>query len=190
MLTTRRNGGKQKGQKVILRDKQLADAASDYLWETDSELMGLDASEAIGIPFAEFLVQYAELMNHRSKRSRRFAIETLDGKYIGNCGYYNVDNLRKEAEIGIIIGDREYWGKGYGSDALATLVRHIFEDVGLERIRLLTLNSNIRAQRSFEKCGFVSCGRVLKDDYEFLVMELYRATPRTASLEKNRSGDI
>jgi RimJ/RimL family protein N-acetyltransferase len=174
VLLNRRRAKKQKGQKVILREKQLADAAIDYVWETDSELMDLDAAEATKVSFSEFLVYYAEVINHQSKRNRRFAIETLDGKYIGNCGYYNVDNLQKETEIGIMIGDREYWGKGYGSDAVATLVRYIFQEVGLERIRLYTLTTNVRAQRCFEKCGFVSSGRVAKNGFEFIVMELYR----------------
>jgi len=176
---------KQLGQKVILRSKRLADAANDYLWETDSEMMSLDAAEAIKISFSEFLVSYAEEVNNQSKRHRRFAIETISGRHIGNCSYYNVDNLRKETDLGILIGDREYWEKGYGSDALATLVRHIFDDVGLKRIRLLTLSSNIRAQRCFEKCGFFSCGRIVKKGDEFIVMELYRGWTDSSSDQSN-----
>ena len=148
-------------------------------------MMSLDAAEAIKISFSEFLVSYAEEVNNQSKRHRRFAIETISGRHIGNCSYYNVDNLRKETDLGILIGDREYWEKGYGSDALATLVRHIFDDVGLKRIRLLTLSSNIRAQRCFEKCGFFSCGRIVKKGDEFIVMELYRGWTDSSSDQSN-----
>lgn len=173
MLSTGHREIKQ-GQKVILREKRLDDATNDYAWGTDSGLMHLDAAETIQMPFSEFLVHYAEGIN-KTKRHRKFAIETLSGKHIGNCTYYDVDKLRKETEIGLIIGDREYWGKGYGSDAVATLVRHIFDEVGVERIHLRTLASNVRAQRCFEKCGFVSSGRTVQKGYEFIVMELHRS---------------
>ncbi|MDD5093973.1 MAG: GNAT family N-acetyltransferase [Dehalococcoidia bacterium] len=185
MSSTTLRGKNHRGDKIVLREKRLTDAVSDYAWETDGELMDLDAAEALQMPFAEFLVHYAEIINHQNKRNHRFGIETLDGKYIGNCGYYNLDPISKEAEIGIMIGDREYWGKGYGSDAVATLVRHVFLDVGLEKIRLLTLNSNIRAQMCFEKCGFVSSGRMVKNKYEFVVMELYHAKPKPSSRRRN-----
>ncbi|MFW0858631.1 MAG: GNAT family N-acetyltransferase [Dehalococcoidia bacterium] len=160
------------GQKVILREKQLADAVNDYAWGCDTELMRLDAADPINMTFAEFLTRCAEGIKNR--KHRRFAIETIDGKHIGNCNCYNIDHFRKEAELGIIIGDCQYWGKGYGTDAVVTLVHHIFQDVGLRRISLHTLGSNVRAQRCFEKCGFVPCGRLVKRGYEFVKMELYR----------------
>ena len=72
-----------------------------------------------------------------------------------------------------MIGDREYWGKGFGSDALITMVHHIFYEVRLRRIYLHTLDSNIRAQRCFEKCGFAACGYLARRGYKFIVMELY-----------------
>jgi RimJ/RimL family protein N-acetyltransferase len=177
MVSARRQEKTHRGQKVVLREKRLSDAANDYIWETDSELMDMDAAEVVEVPFSEFLLHYAEVVHLQSKRNHRFAIENMEGKYIGNCGYYNVDLIRKEAEIGIMIGDREYWGRGYGSDAIATLVKYVFQNVGLGKIRLLTLNSNIRAQRCFEKCGFASCGRLARNGYEFTVMELYRGNP-------------
>jgi len=160
------------GKKVILRQKQLNDAANDFNWATDHELMRLDAGEPYQMVFSVYFSVYSEGLNDPGKR--QFAIETLDGVHIGNCVCYNIDKPRKEAELGILIGNRDYWGKGHGSDAVNTMVRYIVEDLGMQRIFLHTLEWNIRAQECFERCGFAPCGRIMKKGYEFIEMELMR----------------
>jgi RimJ/RimL family protein N-acetyltransferase len=89
--------------------------------------------------------------------------------------YYNIDTVRREAEIGITIGDRSYWGKGLGADAVRTLVRHIFRVTGFRRVYLKTLDWNVRAQRAFEAAGFRQCGRSRRGGNSFVVMEYMAA---------------
>ena len=163
-----------KGEKVIIRDKKMSDAADDYAWRSDDELARLDAAMTLRIPFEHFLTSYTDEISRSSPRRRRFAIDTLDGKHIGNCMYYNIDRVRGEAELGIMIGDRDYWGRGYGTDAVATLLDHIFNTVAIERVYLNTLEWNDRAQRCFEKCGFAPCRRRRRFNGTFVVMEIYR----------------
>ena len=158
------------GSKVRLRPKRLQDAGNDYSWRTDAELCRLDAASPLLISFEEYLRGYAEEL-HYSSCGSRFAIETLDGKHIGNCSYFNVDENEREVELGIMIGDRAYWNQGYGTDAILTLLNYIFLYTRLERIYLKTLSWNERAQRCFDKCGFVSRGRLVRGDYDFLIME-------------------
>ncbi|MDP9410890.1 MAG: GNAT family N-acetyltransferase, partial [Actinomycetota bacterium] len=50
-----------------------------------------------------------------------FAIEA-DGSYVGRCGLYNIDRTARHAELGIGIGEREYWGRGYGREAVGLLL--------------------------------------------------------------------
>ena len=88
--------------------------------------------------------------------------------------FYDIDESNKQAELGILIGDKEYWDDGYGTDAVNMMVEHIFRTSNLERIYLKTLDWNVRAQRCFHKCGFVDCDRITKNGNEFIVMELYR----------------
>jgi RimJ/RimL family protein N-acetyltransferase len=52
-----------------------------------------------------------------SANRRQFAVDTLEGRHIGNCAYYNIDKGGGEAEVGIMIGERSYWDKGYGTAA-------------------------------------------------------------------------
>ncbi len=161
-----------RGPKVILREKQLEDATNDFAWATVRELTRLNAAEPYQTPFAIYLSQYPKGIADPNKR--QFAIETLEGKHIGNCVCYNVDWTRREAELGIMIGDRVYWGQGYGADAVKTLMQYAFEDMGMQRLFLHTLEWNIRAQECFERCGFTPCGRIVVKDHEFIEMELLR----------------
>lgn len=167
-----------KGTKVILREKRLEDAANDYAWRCDEELARLDAAWPMTIPFTDYLASYKEELRYQDSYQRRFAIESLDGKHIGNCMYYDIDERRKQAELGILIGDRDYWNQGYGADVVTTLVNHIFEATGFERVYLSTLDWNIRAQKCFQKCGFVHCGSITRGQNHLIIMEVRRSGPR------------
>jgi RimJ/RimL family protein N-acetyltransferase len=161
-----------RGNKVVLREKQLKDAAADYAWKQDAELAYLDGTLPLTISFWEYLLNYGEQFGYPSLGRQGFAIETLDGKHIGNCMYYNLNKYKQEAEIGISIGDRAYWDKGYGTDAVTVLVNYLFEEMKLRRIYLHTLEENIRAQKCFGKCGFTPCGFQLRDGHNFVIMEI------------------
>ena len=162
------------GNKIILREKSLTDAKDDYAWETDAELAQLDAAPPVTISFSQYLSDYADELNHFLKTSHRFAVDTPNGKHIGNCSYYNVSETKSEAELGIMIGNRGYWNKGYGTDAVTTLVNYIFCQTNLNRIYLKTLESNTRAQKCFQKCGFTPYGHLVKDKFSFVLMEIDR----------------
>ena len=162
------------GVKIKLRGKRLADAEDDYAWQTDPELAELDAAPLLTISFQQYSSSYASELSYPSSTRHRFAIETMDGKHIGNCTYYDIDKTRGEAELGIMIGNRNYWDQGYGVDAVTTLVNYIFQRTKLNRIYLKTLVSNTRAQKCFAKCGFTPYGRRNKDSYSFVLMELHR----------------
>ena len=162
------------GNKVRLRDKRLSDARNDYNWQTDPELTRLDAAPLLTTSFSQYLLDYTSHLHVITATRRPFAVETLDGKHIGNCSFYDVNETRGEAELGILIGDRNYWDKSYGTDAVATLVNHIFLQTNLKRIHLKTLDWNIRALKCFKKCGFIPCGHLYQGGYNFVVMELHR----------------
>jgi len=160
--------------KIRLREKKLGDAGCDYGWQIDPELAALDAVSPLPLSYAEYLARYAVELRYPPARRQRFAIETLDGQHIGNCTYYSINNKRGEAEMGIMIGNRDYWNKGYGVDAVTNLLEVIFSQTRLDRIYLKTLVDNTRAQKCFAKCGFTSCGHLKRDGYNFILMELHR----------------
>ena len=162
------------GTKVVLREKLLSDIANDYAWRTDEELAKLDATRPIRMSYDEFFRYSREELFYNSSSSKRLGIDTFDGHHIGNCMYYDIDSRRGEAELGIMIGDRDYWGKGYGADAVEALLRHLFTTTGLDRVYLHTLDWNRRAQQSFGKAGFKQLGVVRRTGMDFIKMEVLR----------------
>jgi len=162
------------GSKVILRKKTLADARNDYTWQTDPELARLDAAPVVTMSFEDYRSSYASELRYSSPTRCSFAVETLDGKHIGNCVYYSIDEVKGEAELGIMIGNRDYWDKGYGTDILNTLINHIFDQTNLNRLYLKTLDSNIRAQKCFQKCYLTTYGHTVRDGFSFMLMDIYR----------------
>ena len=159
--------------KIQLRNKKLSDAANDYAWQSDSELARLDAASTLCMNFSQYLAEYAfELRLVPSHYDYWFAVDTLDGIHIGNCGYYHIDRMKKEAELGIMIGNRDYWDKGYGADAVIAVLDYLFGEMDFQRVYLKTLESNQRAQRCFQKCGFIPCGKMTRNGHNFLLMEI------------------
>ncbi len=162
------------GKKTSLREKHMSDARDDYRWQSDSELADLDATQPLNLSYAVYLLDYS--VELRSLRFKRFplAIETLEGKHIGNITLYDIDEKRSEAQLGILIGERDYWDHGYGPDAIDTLVDYAFRSTSLDRIYLKTLDWNARAQKAFAKSGFIPCGEMKRKPYNFLLMDLTR----------------
>jgi RimJ/RimL family protein N-acetyltransferase len=95
----------------------------------------------------------------KDKNSHIFAIETEDGVPIGNIGLHSVDWRNRSAVLGIVIAEKEYWGQGYGTDAITALLGFAFREMNLHRVFLFTYDFNERAIRCYEKCGFQHEGR-------------------------------
>jgi RimJ/RimL family protein N-acetyltransferase len=163
---------KIKGKKVIIRPKKPSDAENDYRWQTDPELSALDAMIPNAMSFREFCREYINWLRHPYPNRITFAVDTPAGKHIGNCVYYNIDEKKRETEIGIMIGDREYWNKGYGADTISTLIDYIFRKTKFKRVYLKTLENNTRAKKCFEKCGLTEYGHKEQEGYQFLLMDL------------------
>jgi diamine N-acetyltransferase len=85
---------------------------------------------------------------------------TKSDEHIGNIYLRNIDWVCRNAELHIFLADKKHRGKGYGSEAVRLLTKHAFEDLGLVRVYLYTLASNAGAIKSYEKCGFITEGRL------------------------------
>jgi RimJ/RimL family protein N-acetyltransferase len=164
-----------KNRKSVLCQKSLSDIPNDYIWQTDPELAHLTATIPLTTSFTDYLLKYTDQLLNGQPAKYQFAIKTQNGRHIGNCACYSINNEMGEAEIGILIGDRRYWDKGYGSDAVTSLIDFLFKQINSRRIHLKTLESNKRAQKCFSKCGFTQCGNVINNGNNFLLMELYHS---------------
>lgn len=94
---------------------------------------------------------YADLIKREDKV---FCIETVEGKLIGNICIIHIDWTNRKAEIGVMIGEKDHWDRGFGTEAISLLLEYAFEELNLERISLYCDETNLRAQRCYQKCGF------------------------------------
>lgn len=85
--------------------------------------------------------------------------ELSTGRPIGNCGLHNLDLRNRRAELGILIGEPEARGKGYGTEAMRLLADFGFTALGLQSLMLWTYEYNIAGQRCYAKAGFREMGR-------------------------------
>ena len=121
------------------------------------------------IPFPMTKWQEEEWVKRRKAETNftyDFAIEDLDtGKYIGGCSINECNLKNRNCTIGIMIGDKNYWGKGYGSDALKVLIKFIFEEVNMDKIKLNVFSFNKRAISCYKKVGFKEEGLLKREIY-------------------------
>lgn len=164
----------EKGVKVRIREKRETDIRNEYSWRIDPELSRLDATRPMTMSYEDFFRYSREEMQFPNYRSKRLAVETLEGIHIGNIMYYDLDMRSRQAELGIMIGDKEYWSSGYGTDTVNTLLRHLFTTLELDKVYLHTLSWNYRAQASFNKSGFKSVRDVKRGGQDFILMEVLR----------------
>ena len=160
--------------RVRLRRKHVRDALNDFHWRRDPEIARYDAAMPLARTFTEFLDQFERDLLFADPRRRMLAIEAADGTQIGNIMYYNADDSRLAAELGICIALPEYRGRGLGTEAVVGFLRFIWNDTPFRAIYLHTLQWNERAIHCFEKAGFNQTARVLRQRQWFLRMEVRR----------------
>ena len=96
----------------------------------------------------------------------RLAIETKDGVHIGNVDLHQTNLEDRKAGLGIMLGEKDYWAKGYGTDAIDTLLKFAFHEMNLNRVWLHVFEFNERAMVCYQKCGFKEEGRLRQHYYQ------------------------
>ncbi len=172
-----------RGELVRLSAENTDTVAERFLrWNRDSEYWRLLAVEP-ATPYTlkqikDFIEK--ELFSQQSSIFL-FMIRSLeDDRIIGEIGLEGVEWNHGDAFVGISVGEREYWDKGYGTDAMRVLLDYAFKELNLHRVSLTVFEYNPRAMRSYQKAGFVMEGRersVIRRDgkrYDLLFMGILR----------------
>ncbi len=152
------------GEKVFLRAYKEEDIPFAIKYMNDRELKKLLVT-TIPFPMTPWEEEdFVKSQNSNNNGKYNFAIEDIEsGKYIGGCGINDINWLSRVATVGIMIGDKDYWGKGYGTDAMKILVDFIFNNMNINKVKLGVFSFNEIAIKSYKKCGFEVEG-VLKDE--------------------------
>ena len=155
------------GERIRLRAVEREDVKKFYVWVNDPEITH---HLALYLPMSTVDEEHwFDSLSRRDQSEKPLAIEIRDGdrwKMIGNCGVFGIDTVSRLGELGIMIGAKEEWDKGYGTETMTLLLRHCFETLNLNRVYLHVYADNLRGKRAYEKAGFVEEGRLREAIYK------------------------
>ena len=157
-----------RGERVLLRPFERTDAETYRRWRADAGPMALAGyPDRAPLSLAQVEQRIERITGDHGKDLFAFVICLLhDERPIGEILLFEVDRLNGSATLGVFIGERDDWGRGYGTDAVNALVDFAFAELRLERLGLTVWTENARAMRSYQKAGFVHEGTLRHDRYE------------------------
>ena len=172
------------GYKTLLRrfEDRMSEAeiVKLYEWSRDPELLNLSGGSPTDLTLGEFREHLRGERLYGPSNRRMFLVLARDTQeLIGRIGVFAIDWNSRDAEMGIVIGERAYWSRGYGRDAVQTLLRHLFSSSSLNTVYLITFADNLRAQRAFAAAGLRVTDRGMRftpdvGEFEGVRMEITR----------------
>jgi len=143
---------KIKGESVYLKNLREKDATEDYCrWLNDPGVNKYLETRKVTI---EGLKKYIKEKNTADNCLFLCILDRESGKHIGNIKLEPIDFESKKAVLGILIGDKNYWGKGIGTEATKLLVDYAFNNLNIKEVNLGVISENKAAIRVYEKAGF------------------------------------
>jgi RimJ/RimL family protein N-acetyltransferase len=171
------------GEHVILRAFEREDAERCYRWMNDPNIVRALKSR---YPIAfQNEIEWLDRAIHANASERHFAIERKDDRtHIGNASIHDIEWVSRVASFGLFIGEPTAWNRGFGTDAIRTLVRFAFDEMNLRKLRIDVFDYNDRAKHVLETHGFVQEGRLRAEFYrdgtyhDIVILSVFRDTPQ------------
>jgi RimJ/RimL family protein N-acetyltransferase len=148
---------KLKGENVYLGPVSKKDIPRLVKWMNDIEVLKYIA-QIYSSHTEETVEEYLEKCN-KSPTKHYYGIFLNNGELIGGTDLTHIDQINQIASLGIIIGEKQHWSKGYGTEAIKLLLDYGFNILNLNNIMLEVVDFNKRAQRCYEKVGFKIIGK-------------------------------
>jgi len=147
---------KLKGKRIYLSPINIEDVETYTQWVND-----LDVTISLGNPGVLYgFEKEKEAVERMIKSGNDFAIITNDeDRLIGNCGLFSIFERNRKAELGIMIGNKNYWDQGYGKEAIELVLNYGFNILNLNNVMLGVYSFNKRAIKCYENIGFKEIGR-------------------------------
>jgi ribosomal-protein-alanine N-acetyltransferase len=146
------------GEKIYLRGLEKRDLMGGmFQWANDCEVTYYMFMGAMPNILEELEKEYEQLV--KSTRDVVFAIIDKESDvHIGNVGLYSIQWIGRSAELRIVIGEKEFWGRGYGTEATKLTVDYGFDKLNLNSIYLGVNAEHSGAIRAYESAGFIREG--------------------------------
>lgn len=140
------------GERLYLKPISVESTETFYKWMCDSEVtkyMGIDKPKSL----QDELDWVKNIKDNPNEEVWSIFIKEND-KLIGNVGFHELNNPDKNIRIGIVIGEKDEWGKGYGTEVFEIATKYLKEQKGAEKINLTCHKNNTGAQKVYRKSGF------------------------------------
>ena len=155
------------GKRIILREYEREDFKYMRRWVNDPEITNYLTDLFLyphTIVDTENFLDF--MLDNKSSTTKGFVIAHRDsGEYIGQIDLMTIDWINRVSKIGIVIGVKDNFGKGYGTEAIQLLQEFAFNKLNLHKLELEVREFNKRAIRTYEKCGFKKEGRIRENFY-------------------------
>ena len=154
-----------RGERISLRSIERDDLARCHAWMNDAQLRSTLA-QRYPMSLAREADWIERVTRGQDPSEINFAICLAEsGRHIGNCGLVGIDRDNRVATLGILIGEKDCRGKGFGTDAIRTLCRFAFEEMDLRKIRLDAHADNDAGLKAYERVGFRREGLLREEVY-------------------------
>ena len=158
------------GQRIRLRAAEKTDIDLFLTWVNDPEV-----TENLMLVSPMSRVEEEQWYDHMISQPPSEHVNVIEAKVnddpetwqpIGTCQFITIDWRNRSGEVGIMIGEKSFWDRGYGSETLCLLLEHGFNILNLHRVWLQVYEKNQRAIRAYEKAGFVHEGKYRQGHYQ------------------------
>lgn len=154
------------GERIRLRLMDKQDVPLFVPWLNDPDVRrGITVYLPVSLSFEE---AWFEEVSKGPPEQLPLMIEVKEGDGwtpIGNIAVFGLNTRARNAEIGILIGDKSYWNRGFGTEAMELILKHGFDTLNLHRMHLRVLKNNPGAIKAYEKAGFVHEGIQRQAEY-------------------------
>lgn len=141
----------------VLRAFKMSDAKLWQQWDVDSDVQVFMPEPFNEVQDIEEQYKYIDECE-TDEEGFYWSIETKDGTTIGTVALTEFSDHHEVASLGIVIGDKNYWGKGVATEVITTLVGYAFEHLNISRISAEVEEGNIPMMKVLEKVGFKQDG--------------------------------
>jgi RimJ/RimL family protein N-acetyltransferase len=168
------------GDLAELRRHQPVDVDDFMRWYMDSDIATLLRHDLRPLTATQARGYFMSIVLPASAAGTAWAIHDRgSGNLIGTTAITQIDFDKSSCLFRIVIGEKQAWGHGFGTDATHLVAAEVFETLGLERLKLEVFDHNPRARRSYDKVGFVETGRTVewagRQRLDVIAMELTRS---------------
>lgn len=139
--------------RIYLRALELNDYLTSYNWRNDTEITAMTGGNRFFVSSEREKEWVKNVIFNTTKLALAICLKEND-KYIGNIIFENLNFNNASCEIGIMIGDKDEWNKGYATEAYKLAIKYIFEEKRINRIYALVLEENSSSLKLHKKCGF------------------------------------